>query len=183
MSGAPEGYVDVAARIGKFFERYPEGSLCAKEPWRVVEVGDKTFISYSALAFRTPDDPAPGEGTAWEPFPGPTNFTRDSELQNAETSAWGRALAALGFEVKQGIATGQDVAARGGDTSRRQATGNANGVISEAQAKRLWAIARDSGASQADVKRVIQEVAGVERTEVITRAKYDAVIEALQVKS
>lgn len=58
-----------------------------------------------------------------------------------------------------------------------------NRVISEAQAKRLWAIARTSGASQDDVKRVIQEVAGVERTEVITRAKYDAVIEALQVKS
>ena len=38
----------------------------------------------------------------WEarPIPGTSNFTRNSEVENCETSAWGRALAALGFGGK-----------------------------------------------------------------------------------
>ncbi len=49
-----------------------------------------------------------------EPFPGKTPYTKDSELMNAETSAWGRALASLGYEIHRGIATKQDVQARSG---------------------------------------------------------------------
>src|SRR4051794_2047121 len=117
MSDSPnlEGYVDVATRIQAFFEKYPEGVL-RREDVEIREIGDRTFIVYKALAYRTPQDELPGQGTAWEPFPGPTPFTKDSELMNAETSAWGRALAALGFEVHSGIATQQDVAARGGSS-------------------------------------------------------------------
>lgn len=42
-------------------------------------------------------------------IPGATNFTRGSEIENCETSAWGRAIAALGFEVKRGVASKQEV--------------------------------------------------------------------------
>ncbi len=62
----------------------------------------------------------PGQGTAWEPVPGPTPFTRDSELQNAETSAWGRAIAALGFKVKDGIASAEDVRNRTGQPAAQK---------------------------------------------------------------
>ncbi len=48
---------------------------------------------------------SPGIGTAWEIVPGTTNFTRGSELQNLETSAWGRAIGALGIGVDASIAT------------------------------------------------------------------------------
>jgi hypothetical protein len=65
---------------------------------------------YSAAAYRTPDDQLPGVGWAYEPIPGPTNFTRDSELQNAETAAWGRAMvAALAVDTKKGIASSEEV--------------------------------------------------------------------------
>jgi hypothetical protein len=37
--------------------------------------------------------------------PGTTNFTRGSELQNLETSAWGRAIGALGIGIDASIAT------------------------------------------------------------------------------
>lgn len=80
-----------------------------------MEIDGQHFLVYIAQAFRTPDDPAPAEGTAWEPVPGKTNFTRDSEAMNAETSAWGRAIAALGFEVKRGIASRQEVMNRRDD--------------------------------------------------------------------
>jgi hypothetical protein len=109
MTGFAEGYVDVAQRVQKFKETYPEGSLqSARDPY-VLEVKDKTYVVYAAAAYRSPDDPRPGIGYAWELVPGPTPYTKDSELQNAETSAWGRAIAALGFEVHNGIATKEEV--------------------------------------------------------------------------
>jgi hypothetical protein len=47
-------------------------------------------------------------GTAWELIPGRTPYTKTSEVQNGETSAWGRALAAIGFVSKK-IATAHEV--------------------------------------------------------------------------
>lgn len=118
MSGKPlDDYIDVAERIAIFYDRYPDGRLEREGSFQTVTLGDKTFVVCEAAAYRTADDPHPGRGIAWEPFPGPTPFTRDSELMNAETSAWGRAIAACGIEVKRGIATRQDVQNRRGDGS------------------------------------------------------------------
>lgn len=96
-----DDYVDVAERMRLFYERYPTGSLKSGHEPRLVEAGGKAFIVYHAQAFRTPDDPRPADGWAWEPVPGPTQFTKDSELMNAETAAWGRAIVACGFETKK----------------------------------------------------------------------------------
>ncbi len=105
----PLDYIDVATRIVDFREKHPEGSL-QQVKWEVVEVAGRPFVAFTAAAYRTPDDPRPGIGTAWEPVPGPTNFTRDSELQNAETAAWGRAIvAALAADTKPGIASSEEV--------------------------------------------------------------------------
>jgi hypothetical protein len=111
----PLDYIDVATRIIEFREKYPTGSLQSwKDPY-VIEVkmpdGNlKSYMVYSAAAYRSPDDQLPGVGWAYEPIPGPTNFTRDSELQNAETAAWGRAMvAALAVDTKKGIASSEEV--------------------------------------------------------------------------
>lgn len=108
-------YVDVAERIRIFRERYPEGSLQPlnpREPFRVVEIGDKTFIAYTAAAYRSPEDVLPGIAVSWEPFPGTTPYTSGSELMNAETAAWGRAIvAALAADTKK-IASLDEVRAR-----------------------------------------------------------------------
>ena len=114
MAGKPEGYVEVNVRIQKFYTKYPEGSLRSACTPFTVEVDGKSFVVYGACTYRTPDDLATAEGWAWEPVPGPTSFTKGSELMNAETSAWGRAIAALGFEVKEGIASANEVRARQG---------------------------------------------------------------------
>lgn len=100
-------YVDVAERIREFKKLYPEGSL-QQVAVDFREFAGQSWVIYVAAAYRTPDDERPGIGTAWEPVPGKTNFTRDSELMNAETSAWGRAIVAVGLETKR-IASADEV--------------------------------------------------------------------------
>lgn len=115
-SSSLDDYVDVPARLREFYERYPEGSIRPanrEQPYRFEKLptpnGEQIFVVYTALAFRTPDDPEPGQGTAWEQFPGRTPYTRNSELMNAETSAWGRALGSLGIGVGGKIASREEV--------------------------------------------------------------------------
>lgn len=111
-----DDYVDVAERVQLFFAKYPEGSLQPldpHEPYRMIEVGGQAIIVYAAAAYRDPHDARPGIGMAWEFVPGRTPYTAHSELMVAETSAWGRALAALGFATKR-IATSEEVKAAEG---------------------------------------------------------------------
>lgn len=119
-----DDYVDVAERIQEFYAKYPEGSLQPADPasaWEFAtaqgfdkngEQAAQTFVVYVAAAYRTPDDKRPGIGVAWEIWPGRTSYTRGSEVMNAETSAWGRAIAALGIATKKGIASRQEMANR-----------------------------------------------------------------------
>jgi hypothetical protein len=113
-------YVDVAERIvevrGDAKRVYPQGSFQPWDkanPYRIETIGGQTYIAVVAAFYRTPDDPCPGVGMAYEVVPGKTQFTRGSELQNAETSAWGRALvAALAADTKRGIASAQEARGR-----------------------------------------------------------------------
>jgi hypothetical protein len=110
-----EDYIDVAARITEFRQKHPEGSLRMAEPFRVEFIDGQAYIAYMAAAYRTPDDPAPGMGAAWEPVPGKTPYTKGSELQNAETSAWGRAIVAAGAADAKKVASANEVANRRND--------------------------------------------------------------------
>lgn len=102
-----DNYVDVHARVQEFYARFPDGRLVT-ERWEVVNVDGHSFVVTESLAYRTVDDPLPAKGLAWEPVPGGTPFTRDSELMNSETSSWGRAIVALGgFDTK--IASADEV--------------------------------------------------------------------------
>jgi hypothetical protein len=104
MSYNLDGYIDVASRIKLFIKKYPDGSL-QMDPPEWVTIDGKQWVIGRAHAYRTPDDARPGIGTAWEIVPGTTNFTRGSEIQNLETSAFGRAIGALGIGIDASIAT------------------------------------------------------------------------------
>jgi len=108
-----EDYVDVATRIAEFREKYPDGRLRPADPahpYRIEQLGDQTYIVVVAAAHRDKDDTLPGVGMAYELFPGRTPYTKGSELQNAETSAWGRAIvAALAADTKKGVASADEV--------------------------------------------------------------------------
>ena len=111
---AREEYVEVSERIRQFVEQYPTGSL--QSHWEYVQRDGEQWLLVKAWAFRNPDDPRPGIGHAWEPIPGRTPFTKGSELMNGETSAWGRALAAIGIAVNKGIASANEVRSAQGRT-------------------------------------------------------------------
>jgi hypothetical protein len=82
-------YVDVPTRFAALLEKWPELRIKEHRP-EIVTIGDKTFISVTMQAWRTPDDPLPCQATCFEPYPGKTSFTRDSEQMNASTSCLGR---------------------------------------------------------------------------------------------
>lgn len=115
--GFMDDYVDVAERIRMFRDKYPTGSL-QQHDLKFIDFAGKSWVVYTASAYRTPDDPTPGMGTAWEPVPGTSNFKRDSEVMNAETSAWGRAIiAVLVADGGKRIASANEVSARTGQKS------------------------------------------------------------------
>lgn len=81
------------------------------DPPVFTEVEGKHYVIGRAYAYRTPDDPRPGIGTAWEVIPGSTPFTRGSEIMNLETSSWGRAIGSLNIGIDKSIATLDEIEA------------------------------------------------------------------------
>jgi hypothetical protein len=109
-----DDYVDVAARMAEFFSKYPDGSF--QSECQFSQVDDRWVAIVKASAYRHPDDPRPGQGLAYEFIPGLTPsgaknpYVYNSELQNAETAAWGRAVVAVGAaDSKRGIASREEV--------------------------------------------------------------------------
>ncbi len=98
-------YVTVAERVTAFYTKFPDGSLQSE----IVELNESRVVM-RAYAYRTPTDERPGIGYSSLGIPGTTPYTKNSEIENCESSAWGRAIAALGFEVKRGIASGDEIA-------------------------------------------------------------------------
>jgi hypothetical protein len=97
VSDAMRDYVDVAERISIFRSKYPNGSLQPADPskpYELILIGERQFVVCVAAAYRTPDDPRPGIGMAWEPVPASSRMLVNSELMVCETSAWGRAIVA-----------------------------------------------------------------------------------------
>jgi hypothetical protein len=133
QGGFAEDYIPVNERIAQFIAQYPQGSLrplWPDEPYRVLGDGETKWLVYAACAFRTPDDQAPGVGLAWEPVPGRTPYTRGSELMVAETSAWGRALAAIGIATNKSIASAEEVRSARERLGASQSAGTARGGTS-----------------------------------------------------
>ncbi len=106
-------YIDVAERIVEARAQYPDGRLRPADPtkpYTIENIDGQTYIVVVAAFYRNEEDSLPGIGMAYEVFPGKSNFTRGSELQNAETSAWGRAMvAALVADTKRGVASANEV--------------------------------------------------------------------------
>lgn len=113
-----EGYIPVNQRIDRFYELYGQGSIVTEKVFVSSEPDNVPRVWAKALAYRTPDDPHPGVGWSWMVLPGSTNFTRGSELENTETSAWGRAIASLGILIDKSIASQNEVDNKRPDTGR-----------------------------------------------------------------
>lgn len=102
-------YVEVKDRIAAFRADHPEASILSTPPI-IVTIDDKTFVQITSEVWLRQDDVRPvARASSLEPYPGKTNFTRDSEAENAETSAIGRALGQLGYGSG---ASGSEIRAR-----------------------------------------------------------------------
>jgi hypothetical protein len=110
-----DGYVDVPTRLRLALEKYPDLRV-VECPFTTVEFNNSaTFLVCSVAVYLTPDDTRPVTGSAWEPIPGLTPYTRNSELMVGYTSALGRALGYLGFGIDKAIASQNEVDARRDD--------------------------------------------------------------------
>ncbi|MFN2597304.1 MAG: hypothetical protein ABR563_08980 [Pyrinomonadaceae bacterium] len=125
-----EDYVPVAERLERFYERFPDGRITTSIVEHNLESG---FVLMRAEVYRSPEDAQPAAtGHAFE-VRGESYVNKTSYIENAETSSVGRALALLGFEVKRGIASREEVQ----KTSRMEsaATSKADAGGREAAAK------------------------------------------------
>lgn len=112
--GPDSDYVEVKERIQAFYAAYPTGALQTLH-FGPIDMGDNIpRIAVQAAAFRSPDDSHPGLGTSWMVVPGRTPYTNGSELENCETSAWGRAIAAIGILVDRSISSAGEIRSKGG---------------------------------------------------------------------
>jgi len=166
-------YVDVPTRFAAALERWPELRIMENRP-EIITIGDKVFISVTMQAWRTPDDQIPAQATCFEPFPGKTSFTRDSEQMNASTSALGRVLGLMmSFGPK--MASAEEVRNRQENTiphstlvrshekPRTQALGaNASNAPTPAQMNLLRALDHQGPApeTKAEASRLIEELKG-----------------------
>jgi len=106
-----DNYVDVPTRLRMALQKYPDLRVQESQPvFR--EVGNKLYIEIRCTVWRDKDDQLPCIAYCWEPFPGTTPYTRDSEQMNASTSALGRALGMMGFGIDNKMASKQEVLAR-----------------------------------------------------------------------
>ncbi len=107
-------YVEVKDRIKMFYTAFPDGALVTDRAELWMDQEETPRVVVKALAYRTPDDPHPGVGWSWLELPGKTSYTRGSELENAETSAWGRAIGSLGIALDKSIASADEIKNKSG---------------------------------------------------------------------
>src|ERR1043166_459972 len=121
----PEEYITVHERIEKFYAKFPQGRIITTILEHDREAG---FVLARAEVYREPDDALPAAtGHAYE-LRSAGHVQQGSYVEVGETSAVGRALALLGFEVRRGIASREEI--EGG--ARKQQAAAANGSQTDA---------------------------------------------------
>jgi len=126
-------YVDVKERIRLFYERFPDGSVMTTEVRATRDPDDVPRIWVEARAYRSAADDHPGVGWSWMVLPGATSYTKGSELENTETSAWGRAIGSVGIGIAGGIASADEVRAKGGTVKADVEHGDDGSLIGTAE--------------------------------------------------
>lgn len=102
----PDEYITVSERIEKFYAKFPQGRIITTIIEHSAETG---FILMRAEVYREPDDALPAAtGHAYE-LRSAGHVQAGSYVEVCETSSVGRALALLGFEVRRGVASREEV--------------------------------------------------------------------------
>lgn len=172
---ALKDYVEVNVRIMKFYEKYPEGRITTElVKW------ENDVIVMKATAYRDNQDIPASTGYAYEKE-GSSFINKTSALENCETSAVGRCLAILGFEIKKSVASREEVA--NAQLQQLNIKPNMTPVsgLSEAQLKRLFAIGNKAGFKKDVVEATVKKMFGCEPKD-MTKDQYNTVCERLEKK-
>ena len=192
---ALKDYVEVNVRIMKFYEKYPEGRIITE-----IVKWENEVIVMKATTYRDNQDIPASTGYAYEKE-GSSFINKTSALENCETSAVGRALAILGFEIKKSVASREEVANAqlqqqsikptvepivkqtedGFGTVSFKEVGSKDYTITEKQLKRFYTIATKTGIGRDIIEGQIKKEFGCEPKE-LTKSQYDIVCKRLEAK-
>lgn len=100
-------YREVPERIAEWYTRYEHGRIVCTVLEKPNEWCNRWTVKAEVYRTEDPTEPPAGVGHSFLVVPGKTSFTRDSELENAETSAAGRALVMAGIPAKNVASEGE----------------------------------------------------------------------------
>ena len=132
-------YVTVNERIMKFYEKYPEGRIVTE----IISWQDGIIVM-KATVYRDSNNIPAATGHAYEKE-GSSFINQTSALENAESSATGRALAMLGFEIKKSIASYEEVANAKLNQDSKETKNNNKKIVTSANKNLLLSIASKKG--------------------------------------
>lgn len=132
-------YVTVNERIMKFYEKYPEGRIVTE----IISWQDGIIVM-KATVYRDSNNIPAATGHAYEKE-GSSFINQTSALENAESSATGRALAMLGFEIKKSIASYEEVANAKLNQEPKETKNNNKKIVTSANKNLLLSIASKKG--------------------------------------
>tara|TARA_R110000824_G_scaffold41169_2_gene122726 strand:+ start:2974 stop:3561 length:588 start_codon:yes stop_codon:yes gene_type:complete len=165
-----DDYIEVKDRVKQLKKDYPDSVIQTD----VIELTD-TRVTIKAFIYLDNEGKKPTTGHSYMNIPGTTSFTRGSELENAETSAVGRAIANLGYAIDKSIASRDEVQSKqveeGYEAPKSQRppqqgqylgnartySGSDTRPVSQAQVEKyIPGIVRDSGKSEDEVQAMLR---------------------------
>ena len=164
-----DDYVQVNERIEKFYEKYPDGSIQTE-----IISNQNGEIIFKAYAFRDREDTRPATGHAME-REGSTYINKTSHIENCETSAVGRALAMLGFEIKKSVASREEVA------NAKIQQEELSKKITKEQADVLSKLFENLNIAEEDVKKSLANM-GVSTVQDLNNEQYAMILRKLKQK-
>lgn len=192
MNPIEAGYITVAERLEAFVNDHPEGRISTELVYSTFDPGSASgLVVVSAAVFKdrgsfeeprlVPD----GTGLASMPIPGPTSFTKHSEVENAETSAIGRALAAIGYlaktpDGKPRISSDDEITAKSNPSRDEEKAANA---ATDPQLKKMFAMSKKAKMSKEELQEFVLRTTGKHSSKQLTRDDMDTIFENLTVKA
>ena len=153
-----DNYEPVADRIGKFWEKYPNGRLHTE-----IVLINETEIVIKASAYTDREDTRPAAIDFAQETRGSSNINKQSFIENCSTSALGRVLATLNFQPKRdgkAVRPSREEMKAVSKASTQQTKDFLSLATVEALGGNLEALrgiykdAKDAGVEEADLKKI-----------------------------
>lgn len=161
-----DDYVPVNTRIDEFYAKYPDGSIQTE----LVDMKDGIVI-FKAYAYKDREDTKPATGHAYEKE-NSSFINKTSYIENCETSAVGRALAMLGFEIKKSIASKEEV-----ENAKLQQ--EMNEKVTKQKADILYKVMREKDLTDEIIAKTLKTKYNIDTLEELTNIQYGEILQSL----